>query len=273
MRGKIAIFAIVATLLWGASFTLTKQALSFSSPLQLAFVRYLIASFLFIIFLNPFKGEWKDTKKIVLLALFGVTIPVALQNVALEYVSAYVSGFLQSTGPIYTLIMAYVFLNEEMNARKIAGIMIAFAGTYMIVKPSGDIWSNVLVIVSAIFYSSAGIIAKSLISSGHDGMLLISRATVIGSIFLFPLAMLERRSFSISAIEYASLLAVLPTFVAYILWYKAMEETEISKLSAYVYLIPLFSTLFAFLLLGEEIKMENIIYGMLILAGVAMAEA
>lgn len=273
MRGKIALMAITATLAWGASFTLTKQALEFTSPFQLAFLRYFIASIFFIIFVNPFKGKWEDRNKILLLGLLGVTIPVALQNMALKYVSAYVSGFLQSTGPIYTLIMAYIFLNEEISAKKVAGVMIAFFGTYMIIRPSGDIWGNLLMLLSAVFYSSSAILAKSLISSGSNGIMLASRSTVIGSIFLFPLAMLEKWSFNVKTIEFASILAILPTFIAYVLWYKAMEKIEISKLTAYVYLVPLFSTLFAFFLIGEKISITNIAYGMLILAGVAMAEA
>jgi len=104
---KIFIYAIVAAMIWGLSFPVTKRGVEITSPILFAFLRYAIASILFFILLlyrNAF--HISNLRLFALLGIFGVTLPTIFQNIGLQYTSAYISGFLQSTGPIYTVILA-----------------------------------------------------------------------------------------------------------------------------------------------------------------------
>jgi len=273
MEIKSSVYAIIATICWGASFILTKQGVAVVSPFLFAFLRYFIASLFFSILIIfhknfTFKGEF------ILLAFIGVAMPTILQNVALKYTSAYISGFLQSTGPLYTLMLAVAFLKEKFTWNKLAGIIIAFFGTYMIANPAhGDFYGNMLVLLSAIFYSLGSVYSKKLINSGNDALAIISYATIFSLIFFIPSIPLGKIDIKFNALLYAIILAIFPTFIAYILWYKAMEKMEISKLSCFVYLIPFFALIFSYFSIHEVISLHKIIFGLLIVAGVAIAEA
>jgi len=206
------------------------------------------------------------------LGLISISIPVAMQNIGLKFTSAYISGFLQSTGPLYTLIHASVFLNEKITFNKIMGISISFIGTYLIVSPEsgGNFYGNLLILFSAIFYSIGSIIAKRLLKN-YESLKVISFATIFGAIFLFPFS-IEKIEFSNATLIYSLFLAIFPTFLSYILWYTAMKKMEVSKLSCYIYLIPFFSTLFSYIFLIEEIKILTLVYGIIIVAGVAITQ-
>ena len=266
------LFAITAPLFWGASFPLIKLGLESSSPLFFAFLRYLIASFLFVMIArNAIKFE----KYFAMLALIGVAIPVILQNMALQFAPAYISGFLQSTGPIYVLIFSSIFLQEKFTWNKFAGIMIAFLGTYFLISgyKSTNLAADLLILLSAFFYSMGSIMAKKLLNNGYKAMEVITSSTLFATLFLFMVLPFEKISFNSISIEYAFILAIFPTFLAYIMWYSAMEKMEISRLSCFVYLIPFFSMIFSSIFLHETLEAIKIFYGIVIIAGIAIAEA
>ncbi|MCD6448143.1 MAG: DMT family transporter [Thermoplasmata archaeon] len=275
MDRKIFIYAIVAAMIWGLSFPVTKIGVEITSPILFAFLRYAIASILFFILLlyrNAF--HISNLHLFALLGIFGVTLPTIFQNIGLQYTSSYITGFLQSTGPIYTVILAYLFLGEKINAYKITGIFLAFIGIYFMMQPEagGDLFGNILVLSSAICYSIGGIIAKSLLNRGYEAFSVIAFSSILGTFFLLPAIPFENLRVSHESIKYILFLALFTTFVAYLLWYAAMEKMEISKLSFFTYLIPVFSLLSSHILLNEEIKIAAIIAGFIAVIGVAIAQ-
>ena len=257
---------------WGLSFIIIKIGLENTTPIFFGFLRYSMASIFFIILLAYKKFSKKGIKMFALLGLISISIPVAMQNIGLKFTSAYISGFLQSTGPLYTLILASVFLNEKITFNKIIGISISFIGTYLIVAPEsgGNFYGNILILFSAIFYSVGSIIAKKLLKN-YEPLQIISFATIFGTIFLFPFS-IEKIEFNQTILIYSLILAIFPTFLSYILWYTAMKKMEVSKLSCYIYLIPFFSTIFSYIFLSEGIKILTLVYGIIIVAGVAIAQ-
>ena len=275
---RVALYAIIATAIWGMSFPITKEGVENISPVLFAFLRYLIATLFFILLCLSYGNIGKiDIKKFSFLGLISVTLPTVLQNIGIRYTDAYITGFLQSTGPIYTVILAYIFLNEKINVYKIAGIVIAFIGVYFMINPQeGNFFGNMLILSSAICYSIGGIIAKDLLNRGHNPLQIITFSSIFGTAFLIPLTTAEifaKESFiNYESMKYILFLAFFTTFLAYQLWYKAMEKMEVSKLSFFTYLIPLFSLLSAHMIFREEIEITTLIAGFIAVIGVAIAQ-
>jgi len=270
-----ALYALVASAIWGISFPITKMGLNYFSPITFAFLRYLFASFLFIAVSLPLKNFSKiEIKRISLLGLTGVTIPTILQNFGLQSTSAHITGFIQGTGPVYTVILAYLFLKEKINVYKIAGIIVAIIGIYLLVSPEsgGDLKGNILVLLSAISYSAGGIVAKSLLNEGHKGLYVISFSSIMGTLFLFPFIFFEKIHLEIEGIKYLIFLSIFTTFIAYILWYMAMERIEVSRLSFFTYMIPFFALISSSIFLGERVETIALLAGLMAITGVAIAQ-
>lgn len=271
----VVLYAVTAAALWGTSFPITKIALDGVSPVLLAFLRYLLASILFLVLSLFYKNFYHiKIKNFAILGILSVTMPTILQNIGLQYTSAYITGFLQSTGPIYTVILAYFFLQETITRYKVLGILLALGGTYVITSPEGggDIFGNLLVLSSAICYSLGGIVAKRTLNQGYTPVQIVAFSSVFGTLFLFPAAIFEHGTAASESIPYILFLAIFTTFFSYTLWYSAMKRTELSKLSFFVFLIPIFSIIFSALLLQEEMRALTLAAGFVAVCGVAIAQ-
>lgn len=271
MDKKTTLKAIISSLIWGVSFPITKIALNGVSPIMLAFLRYGLASLILTPFLFPFNIKIKD---FIILGLFNVTFPTVLQNIGLKYTHAYISGFIQSTGPLYTLILAYLLLKERITKQKIIGLIVSISATYFVISPGGggNLLGNLLVLISAISYSVGGIFAKNLLNNGYKAIHILSFSSLCGTIFLTPCLFLEKIEIAYEGIAIAVFLAIITTIFAYILWYSAMEKIEVSKLSFFTYMMPLFSIIFSALFLDEKIKILTVFAGFVAITGIFIAQ-
>jgi len=278
------VMAVIAAILWGASFPVLKIGLEDVPPILFGVLRYMLATPLFVLFSLAFhkKGIFsvkKDIHLFIALGLMGVTMPTILQNVGMMHTTAYMSSILQSTGPLFTVILAAYFLRERLTKYKVAGIILAFIGTYLALdihlSSLGSSLGNILVLLSAISYSAGGIIAKTCLNRGYKPLQTLTLSSIFGTIFLVAVMPFSGRatlSFSVETWEIIVFLAVFSTFLPYALWYVAMGKMEISRLSFFVYLIPVFATLFSYLILGEKLTWLAAVAAFIIMAGIAIAQ-
>jgi len=132
-----------------------------------------------------------------------------------------------------------------------------------------------MILFSAFSYSIGGVMAKYCLNKGYKPIQLISFSSLFGTCFLFittPFVEKFTISFSFTSWLLILFLAIFPTFISFIFWYNAMEKMEISRLSFFIYLIPVFATLFSYLLLDQQITLLMVLSGIFIIIGVAIAQ-
>jgi drug/metabolite transporter (DMT)-like permease len=279
-----------AILMWSFSFPLIKAALNNGvPPIILAAMRALvfIPIILYLIlknkknFIPKSKNDWIIY---IGVGIFTIILPGILQNTGMTYTTASVSSIIQTSGPIFTIILAFIILKESSDTKKIIGSTIALIGTILLVISTdknfsitdSTVYGNFLIMLSGISYAISSIITKS-------GLKNIKPLEILGFSSLlgfFGLTIISIISEPIDAILYLSietwiiifLLALFPSFIAIFFWYEAMAKEEISRLVVFVYLMPVFSVIFSFILLGEIITSQTILFAILIIGGVALAQ-
>ena len=129
-------------LLWGASFTLLKLGLRGIPPIDLAFLRFLVAMAFFVtigylldrsIYSLSILRDWKV---ILAMGLAGVTFYNVFQNIGLEYTTASNSSLIISANPVFIALLAHFYLKEKMKLMQMAGVAVALLGIVFIVGPS-----------------------------------------------------------------------------------------------------------------------------------------
>jgi drug/metabolite transporter (DMT)-like permease len=286
-EARIIVFAMLASILWGLSFPLIVLGLKDVSPLLFGSLRFIIAApcliglTFFLYGKDIFKQRRKVWYKLCILGFTSVTFPVMFQNFGMLYTSAHVSSILQSTGPLLVLFLAFFLLGESLTKWKIIGIFLSLGGTYLVLMGQDflsfnqSILGNSLILLSALSYSVASIIAKSCLAQGIKPIPLLTLSTIPGTlalVLLTPIFEDLTLFFSHEAWMTIVFLALGPSLIALILWYDAMSRKEISRLSFFIYLIPLFATVFSYFLLGEVIAMRIVIAACVIIMGVALAQ-
>ncbi|MBC7115396.1 MAG: DMT family transporter [Archaeoglobi archaeon] len=276
---------LLTMLIWAGSFIFIKIGLQEIKPYNLAFYRFTLASPVLLLAvylkkkLEPVKLE--DLLHIIILAITGVTLLYAVQFVALTYTTATNSSILMNTSVVFIAVMSF-FLGEKFTKLKTLGLCSSFLGVMLVVSKgefeffsSKTFIGDMLIIFDGFLWAVYTILGKNLLEK-YSPEVLTAYAFAIGSILLFPFALYEgiTNPLSLSMTAWISLLylSLLCSVFAYLIWYSALAVMEATKVAAFVYIIPFFTAIMAFSVLGEEIGIFTALGGILTITGVYLVE-
>lgn len=284
------IIVLSAVLMWAISFPLIKIILDNGvPPITLAAMRAVIF-FPILIYLFLLKNEkiFRISRNDLLLylsiALFTIILPGILQNIGMIYTTSSISSIIQSSGPIFTIILAIIILKESADKNKIFGSFFALMGTILLVISidknfniyDTSVFGNSLILLSGLSYGISTIITKRALKHKSPTQIL-GFSSLFGFIVLSLISVYEKPfdiiiNISIETWFVIFILALFPSFIAIIFWYKAMINAEISRLVNFVYLMPVFAVIFSYIIIGEVISIYTILFAFMIICGVALAQ-
>lgn len=186
----------VATIAWGASFFLVKQAVMQIGLWPFMVYRFSLAA---IIFLLMFPSKIKAGKFAVRQGLIlGIFLFLALwtQTMGLQYTTAGHSGFLTTLYVPLTPLAAYAVLKTKMYWSQWIVVTLAFAGSYLMMNPGqmwvfnkGDIWTLATATVCAF-----QIVVTGLYSRREPDSLALGLWQIIGCALFFGVLALFHRA-------------------------------------------------------------------------------
>jgi drug/metabolite transporter (DMT)-like permease len=278
--------ALSAVALWGLAFPLIQEGLAYVSPVMLGFLRFAMASavVLAVVSIRHPMGELVGILRVHwrLLLLFGalyVTIPNIAQNMALENGTSSMSCVIQSSSPALTLLFAVIILGERMTGMKAIGTGISIAGAVMLVTSKGvsfgneDFVSNILMLVSGLAYGLSWVVAKPVLDK-VSAAVVIGLSLPLGTVMLGVAVPFESGYMfeaSLVSIVDVVLLGVACAGLSSVLFLHALEHEEVSRMSFFIYLMPVFASLFAWVIRDEGVAAWTIVCGAIIVFGIYLA--
>ena len=278
-------FLVLLSVIWGLAFVAIRKADQELSPVNLALLRWFVASAGFLAII-PFLGKpkirfeaKKDLPRLLIISLCNVAVYHLSLNFAEKTVSAGLAGLLISLNPIFVALFSVFLLKERIRKELAFAIIIALAGAAILAVPDLGSSSSLLgvlgVVVAALSYSIFSVLSKPLVHKYGAAPLTIW-AGLLGTLMLLPLL-----PFSNFAPQVASLsldgwlsvlyLSILSTVVGYTMFYTLVSRGAVSKLSVQLYLVPVVSVIGGVILLGEGVGVYTIAGGALLLASIALA--
>ncbi len=220
------------------------------------------------------RGRWGD---MLLFASIGTALPLVCVIVGLPQTGAIVGTFLLQLQAPVALLLALFFLKEKIAWRQLAGSALLLVGSILVIlrdlhgplQMRGGL-GNLFVLIAAIGIGYSYIPGKRL--SGHGDALQINLLRLlIGSCFLLPFLALQTNvllePLSWSLIGVLVLYIVANFGIGYILLQASFDLLQAWEASAILQTMPLFSTIFAVLLLHESLTPLQVVGGSIILAG------
>jgi drug/metabolite transporter (DMT)-like permease len=284
----ITLLALVV-IFWANAFVAIKYLLDREGldPMQLTVLRFLPASALMLVMMfaiykpqkifSVWRQEWPG------IAMYGIT-GVLGYNLALNYgesrIAAGTASLIVGLSPILTLIASNLALKEKITARKLGGIIAAFVGLFIVVRwgakeaISFNYLLGVLITFGApLSWAVYTIVGKPMVQR-HDPNLITMSAVAWGSLPLMFFLPPVKTMAAISAKGWGALLflSLVCTIFGFLVWSWALKKTEAARLGAIVYLIPLVAIVSGLLFLREAPTAGLIAGGLVLIAGVVMAE-
>ncbi|MGV3595947.1 MAG: DMT family transporter [Sediminibacterium sp.] len=281
--------AVLATLIWSGNFVIARGVNQQIPPVSLAFYRWSLATVLTApLAIKKFKEEKQivltNWKYIFWVALTGITLFNTFVYVAGHYTSAINMALIGTTSsPIFATIMAVVFLKERMNTFRIIGILLCVAGIVLLLSKGswenlasfrfsvGDLW----VLAGAFAFAVYNILVRKK-PRGISAINFLFVIFLLGTILLFPAYLTE---FNITGPVqwngnlYGSIiyLGLGTSVISFLCWNAALQKLGTGTTVLFGNLIPIFSTLEAVWLLGEQINSIHLISGLLVIGGLIIA--
>ena len=224
----------------------------------------------------------KDWGKFLLCAVAGIAINqlAFIKGLSLTY-SIHASLLLLITPILITFIAAWV-LKERLTNNKLIGLALGIGGALVLIlakdrsgNPRDVLIGDLLVILNAVSYTFYFVLVKPLMLE-YNPIAVLRNVFTIGFFIILPFCWMEFTEINWNMYgpnEYAALamIAIPGTFCAYLFNIYGIKNLGAAISGNYIYTQPLFAAALAIGFLGEELSAYKILAGLLIFAGVFLA--
>jgi drug/metabolite transporter (DMT)-like permease len=282
-RNYAYIAATLVSIIYGVTFTVAKDVMpEFVLPFGFILLRVAGSAVLFwaISFLGPkVKIEPKDFPRIAAAAFFGVALNMLTFFKGLSYTSPIMGAVLMCTTPMIVLVLSAILLRERLSSKKTIGLILGLIGTAVLIlygksmhnAPKASL-GNLLVFINAVSYGFYLIIVKKLMNK-YNAFTFVKWIYTFGLLMVFPFGWAEFQAIAWPFIPLGiyykiGFIVVFSTFLTYMLNLISMRELKPTTVAVFIYLQPLFASVFAIGLGKDEISAVKGIAAVLIFTGV-----
>ena len=279
MNKKAFVLAACTVLIWSSGFPgIRASLLGGYTPEHLILFRFLIASGLFLLYsLLPnvhFQlPKKKDLVRIVLLGLIGITTYHVGVTFGSETVNAGTASMIIGAAPIFTTIISFFVLKENMNAVKWIGLGIGFLGICLVAYGSGGgsfgLSRGLVYVVIAVIATSVFFVFQKPLLARYGAIELTAYFTWAGTLpmlFFFPGLIENMQQATWESHAAAIYVGVFPAALAYAAWAVALSMGDAGALSSMLYLEPPLTILIAWVWLHEWPHTISLIGGFIAIA-------
>lgn len=278
---------VLAVVFWAGNFNLARAFHTDIPPLGLSFWRWGMAALLLWPFAHVAMRKalplallhWR---LVVALALLGVAGFNSLVYIGLQTTTATNGVLLQTTTPVFTILLAGVWLQERSHARQWLGLLVSLLGVVVIITQAdwevlqrldftaGDVW----VLAAALDWAVYTILLRKL-PDGLKGLPILGFTVTLGALAILPFYLHETlmgQAMPVTVVSVASVgyVAVFPSLLAYLFWNHATHKLGASRTGQFSHLLPVFGILLAVLFLGEHLHLYHGLGAVLVAGGLVL---
>ena len=269
MRIADLLILILLAALWGASYLFMRIAAPDFGPLPLVAFRMAVAgltlSFVF------FQKEARESVKqhwvaLLISGLFGSSLAFLLLSYASLTLSAGFTSLMSSSVPVFSAVIAAVWLKEHLRTPQIIGLGLGIVGAAILVwgkldfTAHGQGWPIAACIAACACYGFGASWIKSKLS--NISPLIASAGSLLGAGLVltpFALAQLPATSPSLTSWSSATALGILCTALAFVFFFKLIQRTSATVATSVTFLIPFFAIFWGWLFLNEQVTPQMLL--------------
>ncbi len=277
----------LTSLFWAGNIVLVRYTAEHIPPIALACVRWAGACVLVLPFAWPYlRNDWpillRRWKLIVVLAALGYAANNALSLLALQHTQAINALLIQSSGTLFVALWALVLYGIRLTWMQALGILLSTAGVLTIIL-RGD-----LATLHTISFNLGDILFASavLCFSAYSALMqerpavnplsLITVMTGVGALLLIPPTLVEMSHGRIMRFDTTTVLVsgftiVFASAIAYVFFNRGIALIGPNRAAPFFHLVPVFGSVMAITLLGEQLLPFHLVGYALVLAGIAIA--
>jgi drug/metabolite transporter (DMT)-like permease len=277
---QIAELLLLAAL-WGGSFLFMRIAAPQLGPIWLIECRVLLAGGILLPLLvrldlaRELRPRWRS---LLVVGCLNSALPFSLLAFASVSLPAGMTSILNGTVPIFGIAVAAIWLRERLTITRLLGSLLGFVGVVVLIgwQPIAANSSFFIAVAAGLWAALMYAIAAPYIKQTLVGTppLVVATGSQLGA----ALVLLPALPFTVPAslpspqvVLSVVALAGLSTSLAYMLYFRLINNVGPTRALTVTYLIPVFATIWGALFLQEAITLSTVLGGGLVLVGTAIA--
>ncbi|AIY41914.1 Permease of the drug/metabolite transporter (DMT) superfamily [Collimonas arenae] len=273
------LFSLAA--IWGASFLFMRIGAPEFGPVPLIALRVGIAALVLFPVLRSAVARNHLRSKLWPMLVVGVTnsaLPFSLFAYSTLYVNAGFDAVLNATVPLWTGLIAFVWLKSPMSRPQVIGMLVGMVGVVVLVwdkigEGQPGVWlATAAVLLATLSYGFAINYSKTRLA-GVPPFVVACGSQLAATLVLLPLALIYWPAAAVSSTAWYSVLAlgVLCTGVAYVIFYRLLDRVGSAYAASVTFLIPIFGVIWGAIFLKEQVTLGMVFGCLIILLGTALA--
>ena len=287
-KGSPYLFLTLAPLFWAGNFVFGKALLEALPPFGINLIRWVLACIVLVPLTLAFEGRFPRPARhqwptLGAMALTGVVLFNGLVYLSLVHTTSTNAALINGATPVLTMVLAATVGLDRLTGRRLAGALVSLVGVSWIVS-EGSLEAlmglsfnrgDLIMLIAALMWA----IYTILLNRTRGALSLLATLTIVAVLALPPLGVIggyELISHPVGPITplvivglvYISVLASVAAFMA---WSIGIKGIGAARGSIFLNLIPVFTAVIAVLTLGERIRLDQFIGGLLVIGGVTLA--
>lgn len=283
--------ALICVAFWGTAFPLIKLGYAklniapadIASKLLFAGERFALAGIIVFVFglfyyRKPVLPRKKDLAPVFLLGVVQTFLQYLFAYVGVGFTTAANTSVITGTVSIISVLLAAIFFkNDKLGVLKIIGCLLGLFGIACVNLADLSLNSltfigDIIVLLSAFSGAFGNIITKK-ISRDKNPTAVTAFQLFFGGVLLIVSGLVfggQTHFSNISSVVILLWLSIVSS-VSFLLWTALLKYHPVSRISIFTMLVPVFGTVWCFILLGENVfRIENLISLLLIVAGIVL---
>lgn len=277
-RQLLQLFVLAS--IWGASFMFIRLTVPHFGAVPLSGSRSLVAA-LTLTPLMLMKGQWPDFRRtwkhLLVIGLISTALPFSFLSISTQYTSAGFASILNALTPIFSALVAWLWLREALTPAVIVGILLGFSGVFVMVFDRETISASfpLLPVLAGVggtlMYGLTGNYSRRFMT-GVPVLTIAAGSQIFSALLLLPVAVVQWPEAPIPGVSwlYIAILGVVCTGFAYILYFGLLESVGVARTVIVTYLVPVFAMLWGYAILGESATLQMLAGAACILCGIGL---
>lgn len=271
--------------LWAAAYPMAKFAINGGVPsVTLAWARWAVAMLLLPLFARfvlkvPLGLPRSDLFRALALGALALGLVHILVFIGLRYTTAVDATLLLAGEPLVMAVMSVLLLREGMSRRATWGLVLGFAGAYLLINrglipplnDSSTLIGNLLVAASVLVEGTGTVLSRGL-TRRYSGIVVLFWESVGATLALAIPAYLfwaaSPAAPSPAALGAVLYLGVVNSAFCYAVWFVLMERHHVGNMGVFIFVQPVFGALMGVLWLKEPFGVYTAIGSAMVLSGV-----
>jgi drug/metabolite transporter (DMT)-like permease len=269
-------------IIWGASFMFIKVGVPEIGWVVFPWLRVLIGALVLLAYIrlrgDRIPRDGHTWRLFLVQGLLGIALPFIAIAWGTQYIASGLSAILNGTMPMFTFVLAVLVDSEKLRLRSVVGLLVGLVGILVLMLPKlqpgmqTDLWGQLAVVGGALSYACSAVFARRYLV-GQKPTIASFGQLATAALLLAPLALPQRpwaMRPSSGAIVSLLLLGVLGTGLAYLLYFKLIQDAGATGAALVTYISPVFSIFWGWGVLSERLTWHAFVAFALIFVGLLL---